>query len=69
MTHQLLPSVSMNCPKCGNWTNGIHSLSETSEGSTHMRQFCARCCPQCVQAPPLPDREVATTEGVQEELF
>lgn len=70
MTHQMLNSVSMNCPACGNWTDGVHSLSETSEGSVHLQQFCPDCCPACVQAPPLAEGEVLPfVDPVQESLF
>lgn len=68
-THQLLPSVSMPCPKCGNWTNVIHSVSETSEGSTRLQQSCPSCCPVCVQKPPLEENEIKPVTGEQGGLW
>ena len=69
MSHQLLQSVSMPCPKCGNWTDGVHSLSEISEGSVHLEQSCPDCCPVCVQAPPLSAGEIKPVTGEQGGLF
>ena len=69
MTHQLLPSASMNCLRCKHWTDGVHVLSETTSHSLSVEYVCAHCCPHCVQAPPLAEGEVLPVVGVQEELF
>ena len=68
VTHQLLPAASMPCHRCRKWANGIHALTETGDVLT-AEYVCAGCCPQCAPAPPLPEREVGTTAGVQESLF
>lgn len=68
MTHTMLPSASMPCHRCRKWANGIHVLSET-QGGLSVEYVGACCCPVCAPAPPLPEREVGTTAGVQEELF
>lgn len=69
MTHQLLPSASMNCLRCHKWADGVHVLSETAGHSLSVEYVCANCCPACVQAPPLAEGEVRPVVGVQEELF
>lgn len=62
MTCIELHSFQGPCNKCGAVTCPGHYLE------VHDVR-CAKCCPTHGQAEPLPEREVGTTDGVQESLF
>lgn len=61
--HIISAAVAMNCHECGKYAaDGMH------QGPDGYWRHPA-CCPVCKPVEPLPEREVETTAGVQEELF